>query len=360
MITFEVSDAPQVRGPATGINPKQFIEEGLLNGPIEQCCDYQATLRHVPTSHPLFGAAYAAFCEHKPLVLSPDMIWITIMQGLANHINLDPEKYRHQFVEHEGKEEIKIRHDGLVKGSPENPWHEVIGMFSAQLRPRILNNVHDYVVCDFSTTDLVERVSSIMVLMDAMQGYFDYRVMTICGIPKVTLEGEPSDWQAIAERVPKLNDYGLDWWTQRLGPVCDEFVKASLGDVDEEHWMNIFQEQSMGSGGPNLFGWLFYFLPYTKDHQTNAPTVVNRMLTQPERRLRKGSHRAGPGASLDTDDIPMSLSKVPFIWEYHGNVSNYEFLAGIIGATESEEDCSIRPKVGWAVRPKPEEQAEQA
>eukprot|EP01050_Picozoa_sp_SAG11_P018076 SAG11_NODE_2680_length_3104_cov_1.455241_2_plen_105_part_00 len=32
-------------------------------------------------------AVHAAFYGHHPLVLSPDVIWLTIAQGLANHVD---------------------------------------------------------------------------------------------------------------------------------------------------------------------------------------------------------------------------------------------------------------------------------
>jgi len=33
--------------------------------------------------HPLLGAVHVAFAEHRPLVLSPDALWLTILQGVA-------------------------------------------------------------------------------------------------------------------------------------------------------------------------------------------------------------------------------------------------------------------------------------
>eukprot|EP01052_Picozoa_sp_SAG31_P041062 SAG31_NODE_6120_length_2160_cov_4.003396_1_plen_50_part_10 len=33
----------------------------------------------------LAKSVHAAFYGHHPLVLSPDVIWLTIAQGLANH-----------------------------------------------------------------------------------------------------------------------------------------------------------------------------------------------------------------------------------------------------------------------------------
>jgi uncharacterized protein DUF4419 len=35
--------------------------------------------------HPLLGAVGRAFAEHRPLVLSPDAVWLTIASGVARH-----------------------------------------------------------------------------------------------------------------------------------------------------------------------------------------------------------------------------------------------------------------------------------
>ncbi|HEY9785360.1 MAG TPA: DUF4419 domain-containing protein, partial [Candidatus Obscuribacterales bacterium] len=44
--------------------------------------------------HGLIAAADMAFRQHYPLALTPDAFWATITQGLAMHVNADPEKWR--------------------------------------------------------------------------------------------------------------------------------------------------------------------------------------------------------------------------------------------------------------------------
>ena len=122
--------------------------------------------------HPVVEAFHKAYNDHRPLCLSPDMIWLLIAQGLANHINANAEQLRDQFVEHKGKVPIEVRKDDFVKGSPENPWHEVFGEFSAAIRKHIGETTHNLLLPNFSTTGLVERVASEIVLLDAMQSYF--------------------------------------------------------------------------------------------------------------------------------------------------------------------------------------------
>lgn len=71
------------------------------------------------------AALHHAFAEHYGFVLNPDDIWLLILQGLSIHINQNAEKYRDTLVDFQGKKEIRVRHDGLVQGNPDNTWQEV-------------------------------------------------------------------------------------------------------------------------------------------------------------------------------------------------------------------------------------------
>ncbi len=48
----------------------------------------------------------SAFSEHRPLLLTPDTIWMTIAQGFAQHINNNAERLRYQFVDGSSKTEL--------------------------------------------------------------------------------------------------------------------------------------------------------------------------------------------------------------------------------------------------------------
>ncbi len=50
----------------------------------------------------LVAALHVAFSKHLPVELSPDIIWITIAQGFAQHVTNNAEKLRNHFVAHEG------------------------------------------------------------------------------------------------------------------------------------------------------------------------------------------------------------------------------------------------------------------
>ena len=56
----------------------------------------------------LYYCCVSAYADHHPLVLSPDMIWITICQGFSKYVNAHAEELHNKFVEHDGKATLKI------------------------------------------------------------------------------------------------------------------------------------------------------------------------------------------------------------------------------------------------------------
>src|SRR4051812_10908577 len=108
--------------PATQSLPTCKTHEGLhrlLGSKVEACCDYTADCIQEITFHPLLAAAHFAFSQHRPLVLSPDMIWVAIVQGFARHVNEHAERLRDRFVGHSGKLEICVERKDFHQGSPE-------------------------------------------------------------------------------------------------------------------------------------------------------------------------------------------------------------------------------------------------
>ena len=108
----------------------------------------------------LAKAVHAAFYGHHPLVLSPDVIWLTIAQGLANHVDQNAEALRSAFVNHEGKEDIQIERPNFVKGSPDNDWAGVFPEFSRKIREKTVAGTTELIENDFSTTGPAERTAS--------------------------------------------------------------------------------------------------------------------------------------------------------------------------------------------------------
>jgi hypothetical protein len=292
----------------------------------------------------LVEAVGVAFAKHYPLVLSPDAIWLTVAQGLANHINRHAEDVRKKFVAHQGKAQIVIERDGFIKGAQDNDWEGAFAEFSDKIKKHIGDANHKMIVADFSTTGAMERAASEVVLMDAMQSYFEYGMMTLCGIPNIELTGMVEDWERLRHKVNGWIFDGpadLSWWTTPLKRVLDAFVAAAKGIVDKEWWESFYKEDSgSGSGAVSkVSGWINWLFPYTNDWQ--------KKLT---RNSKVGVLGLEYGDGLQEHNYPGSLSKVPFEWNYFGNLFDMELLAGVSAVAQDQTTCAITPNVGWAVR----------
>jgi hypothetical protein len=322
--------------------------------PPEACSCHHGTLVANVFFHPVIAAIHQAYCDHRPVVLSPDMLWLLVLQGFANHVNANAEELRPKFVQHPGRVTIKVRRDDFVKGSPTNPWPEVFGEFSRHIRDHVGAATHDLLLPNFSTTSAVERAAAEVVLLDAMQSYFEYELVSMCGIPEIVLEGTMEDWTRLAERTRGLGQFGLEWWTEILAPVLEQFVAAARGQVNRDFWQSIYKVDA-GSGGPYINGWITAFFPYLKEY--SGPALWrNRYLTEGGPALQKvlypwaGEDPRESREGVTTDQFPGGLARAPFRWNSLGDVFAMEFLGGFVGVRQDPQTLGLRPEIGWAIR----------
>ncbi|MBK8257736.1 MAG: DUF4419 domain-containing protein [Polyangiaceae bacterium] len=343
MITFAVSD---VRRRKTG-QPPITLEESLKarSGRV-----FEAAACNLPNligsrAHGLVAAAHAAFCWHYPLVLSPDDVWLCLAQGFATHVKLHAEALRGRFVKHDGKLGISVRRDDFVKGSPSNDWQ---GMFS-ELSDRVRDHIgkkRDLVVADFSTTGAIERAASEVVLFDAVQAYFEVFLVTMSGIPEITLLGTVDDWLSIRKRAEVFAEFDLGDWTAALLPILDAIVRSARGDVDRTFWRSFFKWKDE-SGGPYVNGWVNVLFPYvkTRDFGTKEPEPVLNLLAL---RWEEGLKRGFEGGTV-MSDFPNGLSFAPFPWQYLGTTIPMVFMGGFAGVSQDVTTGAVRPAIGWAI-----------
>jgi hypothetical protein len=293
--------------------------------------------------HPFVAATQLAFDRHLPLVLSPDHLWLVLAQGFAQHVRMHAEELRPRLVSHQGRARIDVRRDDFVKGSETNPWPEVFDEFANKLREHI-GKRHDLIVADFSTTGPLERAVSQLVLMDAMEKYFEYAFHSMCGIPSITLLGTPEDWRSVRTRAQVFREFELDFWIDPLLPILDAFVDASEGRVDTGFWNSMYKLKN-ASGGPYVTGWMQALFPYLVDKSSESGLRLNTNLAA----WAEGMESPFGGGPL-TSDFPCSLSSVPFVWHYLIEKFDMEFLGGFVGVGQDTASPSISPHIAWAVR----------
>lgn len=360
-----VSDVERATEPMSEVTPKEAFR---IIGEFEPetCSQYHGTF--VATHfHPCIATIHFAFSSHRPLVLTPDIFWLLIMQGLAQHVNANSEELRHMFVDHKGKRELSIRRDDFVKGSPENPWNEAVAEFSDQIRALIGEANYARIMAHFSTTGPVEKTVFEMTLMNVMKSYIDLTMHTLCGIPEVILEGTAEDWQTLPGRAAAIGEaYDLDWWTNLIVPILERIARNAAGADDPELWKNIYKMNSM-SGGPYVTGWITDFVPYVevvRDVHIATGKVMEKMQDYPDYpgdsgkyrqvRLLKRNRMLGKPPSefegVSLDSLPNGLSRVPFAWNVLGMRHEMEFVGGFFAIEQRAENLALKPKIGWAVR----------
>ncbi|MFB2918277.1 DUF4419 domain-containing protein [Aerosakkonema funiforme] len=287
----------------------------------------------------LVSAVHIAFSQHRPLLLTPDAIWMTIAQGFAHHINNNAEALRSRFVRHQGKIVLKSETEELTQP---HHWEKAIEQWVKGIRAQVGADLCDLMECNFSTTTPRIRTASHVVMMDAFQQYFDYFLMCICGIPFVTLQGTVDDWRSIQHRVEKIAEYELDWWTQRLLPICQGFLETAEGKPSLSFWRQIYKPKSV-YGGEVITGWLANLFPYLKESKTKAPKVRNPILN-----IARTDITVEDGIS--TQAIPVGLSCAPFKLKTEQGEKSLELVAGFIGIKQDSDNGTLQPEIGWAVR----------
>lgn len=286
-------------------------------------------------SHSFFYGMYQAYAEHRPFVLSPDMIWLLISQGFARHVQANPEKLRKYFVDFSGKLNLTVATGSdLLKDSEQ--WEGLFPQFTAQIAGHTGEELINTLTADFSTTTAVEKVASEITIMEAMEPYFEFVVVyAVCGIPQITLKGTTEDWEKILEKTRKLGKYDLGWWTKELEPILKEFVHASKGQINKRFWRNMFKYHSKKRyGAPKIIdGWIVKFFPYDKDGQRNN---LNRL--------------------VGTQSLPEEIVKVDLKYlktdGAYTEETMLELWAGFIGLEQNTETYALTPQISWMIRKK--------
>ncbi|GAA2482352.1 DUF4419 domain-containing protein [Winogradskya humida] len=292
--------------------------------------------------HPLLSAVGQAFAGHRPLVLSPDAVWLTIAQGVAQHVRLHEEELRARLVEHPGRKRIEVRHVGPMPTDAES-WRWLVEGLSSQL------DDDDFFACDFSTSTDVERMAGQVVLLDAYSPYFSVWLVCVCGIPEIMLTGTVDDWRRIRERVDGLGRFGLERWGESLGPIAGQFVRAAGGDVDVAFWRRIYNPAD-AYGAKVITGWIARLYPYLEGGgSVDRPNPLLELPLDEPRDLTSGDRMGYDGPGIRSSSVPAMLSRV-IVHVNDGDIHTVALHAGLVGVAQ-DPGGALRPIAGWHLTP---------
>ncbi|MBO7046285.1 MAG: DUF4419 domain-containing protein, partial [Prevotella sp.] len=204
-----------------------------------------------------------------------------------------------------------------------------------------------------TTTGITERIASQVSLMDVVKKYFIYtNIAAGCGIPSITLEGSPADWQKVLDKVRSLKKYHLEKWASDLEVILKEFVNASKGSRNPSFWQNIVKKRRVDQlknekgclpsiNSTYLDGWFLKFFPNELGETSDS---VMWDVDMPQEMVRVGFRHVllDPDTGEPLDTIPMQL------W------------AGFVGIEEDAKTRALTPKIGWLARIADEESDEAA
>ena len=294
-----------------------------------------------------------AYADHRPLVLSPDMVWLIISQGFSRYVNAHTEEMRDLLVFHEGKMELVVNSNNNIL-LPTGDWELLLKDFSTCIAMNTKGELADLMTANFTTTGITERIASQVSLMDVVKKYFIYtNIAAACGIPSITLKGSPDDWQKVLDKTRSLKKYHLEKWVSDLEPILKEFVEASKGNRNTSFWQSIVKKRRIDQikagnwclTDPKkityLDGWFLKFFPNALG-ETPDSVVWNTDMPQEIVRVSFRQVLTHPDTGIPLDTIPMQL------W------------AGFVGVEEDAKTSALTPKIGWLARIADEESDEVA
>jgi len=339
-ITFIVADTKlNDKYPPEQINLVDYMAKTKIvtdnNGRILKTSSVSENLVAPDLGNGFVGAALRAYNKHYHLVISPDDVWIAITTALAGEINRHSEEMRHLFVNHTDKKELVVYGGGNIMSAN---YDRLVDLMSEEIEKNTKDNIKSWMECNFSTSTLVTKTISKIVLMGSMKNYFSYKMCLDCGLPKVTLQGNIGDWQEIRKRVELLSTWNIESlskWSVVLQSVLDKFVDAFNGKVDVNFWNGIAYRTGGGSGPRYLQGWILAFIPFNDV----GKYILNDMTT---------IMTAGKYGKVDTNDVPTSAVEVPVTIDDNGTIYQTIFYGGAIVSKKFDAE-TIGTSLDWVL-----------
>ena len=290
----------------------------------------------------LISGLAIAYGNHFPITVSPDMIWLLILQGYARFIDKYSELVREKYVDFQGKKILYINKFGTtLSTATEEDWNDIISECVEQISDHVGKETISNLQSDFSTTNAATLLASQTSIMSAMKNYFEYKgIMGICGISFITLEGCIEDWEKIKYKLNYLSKFDLNWWTKHLIPIIDNIIKTKkyyeknkkISGELVDFWKNMIKiKDKNGEYAPDIFnGWIIKFIP---DLSGDYPKLYEE---------------------LGELDIPDQIISCPL--ELHEITNNAfknkykcDIASGFFGMIQDKITLTVKPVIGYAI-----------
>jgi len=135
-----------------------------------------------------------AWATHQGIVVTPDIIWYTILCELTEMVSKDPAAFRDLFTTREDKALVVV-----VSGSMDTmPMDSLI----EELKKYVPTDTSTFFP-EFTTSGERERFARYAALADMVSPYYYYST-TLCGFPAIDVQGSRDDWELLRSSWDKL------------------------------------------------------------------------------------------------------------------------------------------------------------
>ncbi len=283
-----------------------------------------------------FDVVALAYAKHYALEINPDDIWLMILDGIRLHVKSNRKKLKDRFIALGTDSSITVLDNSLTPESTHKEWFWTIANLFDSLQAKLPAETGIPLKTKFSTTSPVDYNISRTMTMAVASQYYSYSVYTLCGIPKIKVNGTKDDWMLLKDSFNRLAEQlDMKWWANALNPVLDEFVNTFDGKINLKHWKNIYKRfKPEGCGNPRFNGWISRFLPYTKDDRSDEEKYVKH---------------TNWAEQLDFYNIPKGITFVDVQWNYLGEKIPLKLYTGFIGIQVDTTANYLKAARGYAL-----------
>lgn len=202
------------------------------------------------------------WADHLGVVITPDIVWFTLLSEISSLVKKEPETFRHLFSKSNKKEDIII--------FSADPIEMPLDILTETLKDKVPTDINNFFP-EFSTRTPKSFHAFQATFCDMCSPFYNY-MMYCCAIPKIDVRGTIDDWKNLADKWNKLvkiivQDFTTDQtiWTENVSDVLKSLVENFQ---DKEFWKQIFSLKYCGSGHQTeVSGWFskfFNFQPKVK------------------------------------------------------------------------------------------------
>lgn len=332
--TLKLCDVPKAEKPIISVDQEYLLK--TLYGPFV-VAHGASDKKFIPTNiHPFIYAAHKSYAEHRPLIISPDAVWLLISQAALTHISQNPKAHPAYSKALNDLPELIVPEADSGQSSNEF-WLSRLNSFSRPPADGGEGFIGDFLKPVFSTSDPNIQNAFKVCRLTSKSETFEFGLFSLCGIPEISLEGSVKDWETVHDKLSHLEEFGMSDWAAHLKPVLKEFIAAAKGRVNKKFW-NSFYKFNNECGDGSVSGWILNFFPF------NAKGALRHLVKAHSNDVLKNIPDSDPNMSF-----PGGRNYLPFKQQVKNRYVDMRFEGGFMGISQDPQSLALKAEINWAV-----------